>query len=86
MWKGVPRNEDPVYTVCGLEECIPCDDVSDPANGCEDYASENNCNDAKCSWCKSAAVKAACRNPEDAAKLPAAVFDCSNLPAEIFLN
>jgi len=25
MWKGVPR-KDPVYTECGLEECIPCDD------------------------------------------------------------
>ena len=27
MWKGVPRNEDPVWTECGLEECILCPEV-----------------------------------------------------------
>jgi hypothetical protein len=26
MWKGVARADDPVYTECGLEECILCDD------------------------------------------------------------
>ena len=26
MWKGEARS-DPVYTECGLEECIPCEDV-----------------------------------------------------------
>ena len=24
MWEGVARKDDPVYTVCGLEECNPC--------------------------------------------------------------
>ena len=26
MWKGVARVDDHVYTECGLEECILCDD------------------------------------------------------------
>merc|ERR1712147_577735 len=30
---------------------------------CESFSSENTCNANKCSWCKSAAVKAACRDP-----------------------
>ena len=25
MWEGIPRNENPAYTICGLETCIPCD-------------------------------------------------------------
>lgn len=36
--------------------------------------SENDCNADKCSWCISAAVKPACRDPTMAAKLPPAVF------------
>ena len=27
MWMGVARNEDPVWTECGLEECIQCKEV-----------------------------------------------------------
>ena len=27
MWEGVPRNEDPVWTECGLEECILCPEI-----------------------------------------------------------
>ena len=27
MWKGVPRNEDPVWTECGLEECLLCPEI-----------------------------------------------------------
>ena len=27
MWKGVPRNEDPVYTECGLEDCVLCPEI-----------------------------------------------------------
>jgi len=48
---------------------------------CESNADAKSCNAAKCSWCVSAAVRSACRNPSDAAHLPAAVFTCSNLPS-----
>jgi hypothetical protein len=54
--------------------------LQQPNNDCKSYSSEGTCNSAKCSWCKSAAVKSACNFPADAAKLPPAVFDCSNLP------
>jgi hypothetical protein len=29
MWKGVPRNEDPVWTECGLDECIECQEIDE---------------------------------------------------------
>ena len=27
MWEGVPRKNDPVWTECGLEECILCPEI-----------------------------------------------------------
>lgn len=44
------------------------------------HTNENSCNaDAACSWCKSAAVKPACRDLKSAKALPAAVFSCSKI-------
>jgi len=48
MWQGVPRSINPAFTVCGLDECIPCEDnagdlsenvdrlnsLTCPSNGC----------------------------------------------------
>ena len=35
-WVGVPRNDDPVWTECGLEECILCEEKPvDQICGCE---------------------------------------------------
>merc|ERR1712147_456989 len=43
-------------------------------------AAESDCHSNKeCSWCKSGAVPPACKNKEDAKKLPSAIFQCDNL-------
>ena len=42
MWQGTPRNDDPVYTVCGLETCIPCGN-SDTNNYYDSYSSDCGC-------------------------------------------
>ena len=48
------------------------------------YADENTCNaDSGCSWCTSAAVKAACRTMDQAKSLPAAVFTCAKVAEKI---
>lgn len=44
------------------------------------HSDENSCNaDAKCSWCKSAAVASSCNEIADARALPSAVFQCSKI-------
>jgi len=45
-------------------------------------ADECNANASECSWCISAAVKPACRTIDMAKKLPASIFQCSNLSEE----
>ena len=48
------------------------------------YTSADQCNAhaSDCSWCISAAVKPACRPIDMAKKLPASIFQCSNLSEE----
>ena len=62
------------------------DFVETPINDCHAISTENACNapytKLGCSWCKSAAVKSACRTLEEAEALPSAVFECSNLDEE----
>lgn len=50
---------------------------------CAKLKDENTCNAAaKCSWCKSAAVRSSCNSLENAKALPPAVFACSKLSEE----
>jgi hypothetical protein len=49
---------------------------------CDSISTEDQCNAASCSWCRSAAVKSSCKTIEQAEALPSAIFDCSNLPSE----
>ena len=41
MWQGTPRNDNPAYTVCGLDECIPCSNgdkkTDSSGDGCDWY-------------------------------------------------
>jgi hypothetical protein len=50
---------------------------------CSTYTDDDDCNaqSDKCSWCKSGAVADKCHSIENAVRLPAAVFACSNLPS-----
>merc|ERR1712166_502069 len=51
----------------------PCFDV---------FRDQNTCNaNAKCAWCLCAAVPSACHTLEDAASLPASVFQCDKVGA-----
>mmetsp|Transcript_15729 Transcript_15729/g.26531 ORF Transcript_15729/g.26531 Transcript_15729/m.26531 type:complete len:413 (-) Transcript_15729:94-1332(-) len=70
------------------EKPVPMTQISEPKNflkmpsgeQCEGQIDQNSCDAlASCSWCKSAAVRPACRNLEDAKKLPPAVFQCDKL-------
>ena len=58
--------------------------LKDDQSDCEKLSSETSCNaqNTKCSWCKAGAVADACNSIENAKRLPAAVFQCSNLGAE----
>jgi len=56
------------------------------ADECEDQPEDACHANAACSWCTSAAVKAACRTTDQAKTLPAAVFHCDNLDAEEFTS
>ena len=64
-----------------LKEVKP---VKDDQSDCEQHTSETSCNadNTKCSWCKAGAVADACNSLDNAKRLPAAVFQCSNLGAE----
>jgi len=53
--------------------CSKINPFDKPNAECEGL-SKDKCNADKCSWCISAAVKPACRDPQMAAKLPPAVF------------
>jgi len=51
--------------------------VADPCNGV--YTAQSACDaNSACTWCKAAAVPSACYTKTDAAKLPAAVFQCDS--------
>lgn len=62
-------------------QCSKLEEVKDDQADCEKYSSETSCNaePTKCSWCKAGAVADACNSIENAKRLPAAVFQCSNL-------
>lgn len=56
--------------------------VGDDEEVCNKNTDEASCNTspgASCSWCTSAAVKAACHSVKNAKTLPPAVFSCSNV-------
>ena len=62
---------------------LPVMTLGDDQADCEQNTSADACNaDSKCSWCTSGAVADACNSKENAAKLPASIFACSNLGAE----
>jgi len=50
---------------------------------CSTFTDDDDCNaqSDKCSWCKAGAVADKCHSIENAMRLPAAVFACSNLPS-----
>ena len=52
------------------------------------YADADSCDaDDGCSWCKSAAVKSACKDINDAKALPASIFSCDKIQAiDFFLQ
>lgn len=51
-----------------------------PAEECEAIGSQSACDaDDKCAWCKSAAVKPACKDLDTARSLPSAVFSCDKI-------
>ena len=54
-------------------------DDEEVCNKNTDESSCNTCPGASCSWCTSAAVKAACHSVKNAKTLPPAVFSCSNI-------
>jgi len=64
--------------------------VKDDQSDCEQHTSDTSCNadNTKCSWCKAGAVADACNSLDNAKRLPAAVFQCSNLgfPQERFIH
>lgn len=50
---------------------------------CHALGDEDTCNgNKKCSWCDSAAVASTCHSVENAKRLPAAVFKCSNIDTQ----
>merc|ERR1711988_673803 len=56
------------------------DVLGDYDEHCEALGDQNSCDaDDICSWCKSAAVKSACKSTATAKSLPSAVFQCDNL-------
>jgi len=62
---------------------LPVMSLGDVQTDCEQNTSADACNaDSLCSWCTSGAVSDACNSVENAKKLPAAIFACSNLGAE----
>ena len=62
---------------------LPVMSLGDVQADCEQNKSADACSaDSLCSWCTSGAVSDACNSVENAKKLPAAIFACSNLGAE----
>ena len=58
----------------------PHKDLTDVASDCEAIGAQDSCDASdKCSWCKSAAVKSACKDLATAKSLPSAVFQCDKL-------
>jgi len=70
--KILPRK----YFQCDKE--VPKLSLADPK--CE-KKSEDDCTAPSCVWCTSAAVGGGCYSPEEAAKLPHAVFSCKTSPS-----
>jgi hypothetical protein len=51
------------------------------------HADQNSCDaDSACTWCKSAAVKSACKDINDAKALPPSIFACDKLQDEEFFE
>ncbi|KDO22746.1 hypothetical protein SPRG_12173 [Saprolegnia parasitica CBS 223.65] len=47
------------------------------ADVCHDHATEASCLQFDCAWCKSAAVKSSCYDPDEASQLPPSIFECA---------
>jgi len=58
--------------------------LKDDQSDCEAHKDDASCNadNTKCSWCTAGAVADACNSIENAMRLPAAVFHCSNIGEE----
>jgi len=66
----------------------PATAVAARGNPCEGkYKDKASCDsNAACSWCLCSAVPSACHTIEDAAGLPASIFQCDKLNAKVFLQ
>ena len=64
-----------------------CDKISmfkGPQETCEALGDADSCDaNDQCSWCKSAAVKSACKDLDTAKSLPSAVFQCDKLEEDL---
>lgn len=80
--------EDAKKLPASIFKCDKVTELKDDASDCEAIGDDKSCDASdKCAWCKSAAVKPACKDLEDAKKLPSSIFQCDKISDEaIFLN